>query len=156
MARVSARAHIAPRLRSADAADFPFCEALSRDNMRAYLVSRGIEWSPERFRASWREFENFVIEVDGKPVGLLRLTPEDEALGLRDLQILPGQQCRGIGAWAMREALSLATERGFHRVQLRVYEENPARAWYARLGFAVDSSTAGKLRMSRPVLPRER
>lgn len=113
-------------------------EALNLGNMRGYLAARGIAWDPARFADSWRTYENLALHVDGHAAGLLRLLPEDggAALGLRDLQLRPSFQRQGHGAWAVGEALRLAAERGAARVQLRVYDDNPARALYARLGFA--------------------
>jgi len=135
-------------LRPAGAPDFAFCEHLSRTNMAGYLAARGIAWDPARFRASWDEFENLLIVADHAIIGLLRLLPEGRALGLRDLQIVPAQQRRGIGGWAVRQAQAIAVQRGHPRLQLRVYVENPARALYARLGFVVEEEAEGTLHMA--------
>lgn len=135
-------------LRSATADDFAFCEQLSRSNMAGYQAARGIAWDPERFRASWAELENLLIVDDDDRVGLLRLLPEDDALGLRDLQVVPERQRRGIGEWAVRQAQALAGARGYGRLQLRVYEENPARALYSRLGFEPVAVVDGTVHMA--------
>ncbi len=135
-------------LHAATAHDFAFCEHLSRTNMAGYRAARGIAWDPERFRASWAEFENLMILAVDDRVGLLRLLPEGEALGLRDLQVVPSRQDKGIGGWAVRQAQALAVQRGHPRLQLRVYADNPARRLYARLGFAVESDTDGTLHMA--------
>lgn len=133
--------HLALRL--ADEAERDFCESLSRANMAPYLAARGIAWEPARFRESWGAFENRIIEADGEIAGLLRLTPEADALGLRDLQILPALQRRSIGSWAVHQATELAMQRGYRRLRLRVYEENPAKVLYLRLGFHVECVTEG-------------
>lgn len=135
------------RLRPASGHDFAFCEHLSRNNMAAYLAARGIAWDPARFRASWAEFENLMILADDMVVGLLRLLPEGEALGLRDLQVVPARQRQGVGSWAVRQAQAIAVQRGYWRLQLRVYPENPARALYARLGFIVEAEAKRTLHM---------
>ena len=93
-----------PALRPATALDFAFCEQLSSSNMAAYRAARGIARDPQRFRASWAEFETFVSLPGDDAVGLLRLLPEGEALGLRDLQVVPARQLQGIGGWALRQA----------------------------------------------------
>lgn len=126
---------VALSLRHADDSDRDFCEWLNRRNMIGYLSSRGIAWESARFEASWRDFENLIILKSSFAVGHLRLMAEPPALGLRDLQILPEQQNRGIGSWAVQQAQAMAALRGFHGLKLRVYEENPAKALYARLGF---------------------
>ena len=142
-------------LRPADDGDFEFCESLNRRSMGKYLAARGIAWDPVRFRASWAEFENLIIVADSKAVGLLRLLPENDALGLRDLQVLPGLRGQGIGTWAVRQVQSMAARRGYRRVQLRVYQENPARALYARLGFEGGRVLGGTVHMACPVVPRQ-
>jgi GNAT superfamily N-acetyltransferase len=135
-------------LRPATAHDFAFCEHLSRTNMAGYRAARGFAWDPARFRASWTEFENLMIVAGDEAIGLLRLLPEGEALGLRDLQIVPARQCQGVGGWAVRQAQAITMQRGHRRLQLRVYVENAARVLYARLGFAVESEAEGTLHMA--------
>src|SRR5690554_8166891 len=119
--------------------------------MAGYRAVRGIAWNPARFRASWAQFENLVIRADGDTVGLLRLLPEGDALGLRDLQVMAERQRRGIGSWAVRQVQDIAARRGFRLLRLRVYRENPARVMYARLRFSVDSVVDGTIHLSCPL-----
>lgn len=140
-------------LRPASDEDREFCEALSRDNMRRYLARRSIEWDSNRFRESWEGFQNQMIVAGADVVGLMRLLPERDALGLRDLQVLPQHQAMGVGTWAVHQAQLAATHRAFKRLQLRVYEENPARAFYARMGFREVSVVGGKVHMVWAVPP---
>ena len=140
-------------LRPAVEQDLAFCEALNHGNMSDYLDARGISWDPSRFLSSWAEFENLVIQLDDQDVGLLRLATEKDGLGLRDLQILPMHQNHGIGSWAVRQAQSIAAERGFQRLQLRVYDENPAKRMYSRLGFKTALATDGTAHMVCELLP---
>ncbi|MGY0633634.1 GNAT family N-acetyltransferase [Luteimonas sp. A478] len=135
--------------------DFAFCESLSCSNMAGYRGARGIDWDPQRFHASWLEFENLMVLADGEVVGLLRVLPEGEALAIRDLQLLPAWQGRGIGRWAVEQAKALAAERGFHRLVLRVYTDNPARNLYLREGFVVEATVDGTLHMSCLLAPDE-
>jgi GNAT superfamily N-acetyltransferase len=140
-------------LRSARHGDFPFCESLNRHAMGGYLAARVIPWDGSRFLASWAQFENLMILADSRVVGVLRLLPEQDALGLRDLQVVPERQGQGIGSWAVQQAKSIAGSRGFERLRLRVYEENPARALYARLGFTTESVTGGTVHMACELPP---
>ena len=82
-------------LRHATAEERLFCESLNRRNMDGYRGARGIRWDPDRFLASWAEFENLLIMSEPTVVGLLRLVPEQGALGLRDLQVVPERQGQG-------------------------------------------------------------
>lgn len=135
-------------LRPATDDERAFCETLNRRNMAEYLAARGIAWDPERFLGSWATFENLVILSGTEVVGILRLAVEQDALGLRDVQILPRCQGQGIGTWAVQQAQAMAGSRGFDRLQLRVYEENPARALYARLGFRELAVAGGTVHMA--------
>ena len=135
-------------LRPATAHDFAFCEHLSRSNMAGYRAARGIAWDPARFGASWTAFENLMIVAGDEAIGLLRLLPEGEALGLRDLQIVPAHQQQGVGGWAVRQAQTIALQRAHLGLLLRVYQENPARALYIRLGFVVEAEAEGTLHMA--------
>jgi GNAT superfamily N-acetyltransferase len=134
-------------LRPANDDELAFCESLNRRNMAKYLAARGIEWDSGRFLTSWAEFENLIVLAQAQAVGLLRLAPEQEALGLRDLQIAPEHQGKGIGSWAVQQAQAIAARRGFLRLRLRVYKENPATAMYARLGFKAESIVGGTVHM---------
>lgn len=135
-------------LRPALDQDLAFCELLSQRNMTRYRQARGIPWDPVRFATDWAAFENLMILAQSRVVGLLRLVTEHDALGLRDLQVLPEYQRQGIGSWAVQQAQSMAASRGFQRLQLRVYEENPATALYTRLGFKAESVTCGTVHMA--------
>ena len=125
-------------LRPALASELAASESLSRRNMATYRASRGVSWDSERFRLSWEEFENLAILHGAQCCGFLRLLPEGDALAIRDLQIAPEFQGRGIGSWAIGQARQIAASRGYGVLQLRVYTENPARALYTRLGFVPD------------------
>ncbi|WP_281287425.1 GNAT family N-acetyltransferase [Luteimonas granuli] len=70
-----------------------------------------------------------------------KVAPEQEITGSL-------HQRQGIGAWAVRQARAIARQRGHPRLQLRVYAENPARALYARLGFAEEAVIDGTLHMA--------
>ena len=135
-------------LRPADDRERAFCEALNRRNMGHYLAARGTAWDSSRFLATWAQFENLMILAGTQVVGVLRLVPEQDALVLRDLQVVPEHQGRGIGSWAVAQAQSMATSRGFRRLQLRVYAENPAKALYARLGFKAVAVVDGTIHLA--------
>lgn len=125
-------------LRPAEANEMAVSESLSRTNMAGYRSSRGLVWDTERFRSSWDEFENLAIVHGSQCCGFIRLLPEGGALAIRDVQVTPEFQRKGIGSWAIAQVKQMASARGYGAVQLRVYPENPAMALYAKLGFSVD------------------
>jgi ribosomal protein S18 acetylase RimI-like enzyme len=75
-----------------------------------------------------------VLLCDGAPSGRLVVWRDDTELSLVDIAVLPEQQRRGLGSWAIRRVQGEARALGL-RVRLSVEGANPARALYARLGF---------------------
>ena len=61
-------------LRLAEETERSFCESLSRENMESYRAARDVQWDPDRFLASWNEFENLVIVCGDQLVGTVRLS----------------------------------------------------------------------------------
>lgn len=142
-------------LRPASEDELAASESLSRLNMVGYRASRGVSWDTERFRLSWDEFENLAIVHGSERCGFIRLMPEGGALAIRDIQIAPAFQRRGIGAWAIAQVMHMAALRGYPAVQLRVYPENPAMALYCKLGFSADRVEDAVVHMRCPVPPNK-
>ena len=141
------------QLRPAQERDFAFCESLSRSNMASYRSARGIAWDPNRFLASWAQFETSVICAGDLRAVFLALLVVDEALEIRDLHVAPAHRNHGIGTWAIAQAKSEAASRALEALRLRVYADNPARHLYARLGFKADSTDDGVLHMTYRLPP---
>ena len=140
-------------LRLAQESERSFCESLSRKNMERYRAARNIAWDQDRFNASWNQFENMVLASGNELLGVVRVCPEGEALGLRDLQVLPEWQGQGVGAFALEQTKQLAISRGYDRLQLRVFAENPAKSLYERSGFRTVSDMDGTVHMVLELLP---
>jgi GNAT superfamily N-acetyltransferase len=122
-------------LRLASMDDFPFAEALTRNNMGGYYRRHHLVWRGDLFLASWRESENFILEADGERIGVLRITEEGDSLHIRDVQIAEGQRGRGAGTYLLNVSHKLARLRGLHELQLRVFVDNPAARLYQRMGY---------------------
>jgi GNAT superfamily N-acetyltransferase len=122
-------------LRMASMDDFPFAEALTRNNMGGYYRRHHLVWRGDLFLASWRESENFILEADGERIGVLRVTEEGDSLHIRDVQIAEGQRGRGAGTFLLNVSHKLARLRGLRELQLRVFVDNPAARLYQRMGY---------------------
>ncbi|SMF98874.1 GNAT family N-acetyltransferase [Burkholderia singularis] len=142
-------------LRPAQPCDFDFAEALTHGNMNAYYQRHGLKWRADLFFASWRDSENFILELDGEPIGLLRITEEGDSLHIRDVQITPGYRQRGAGTYLLDMSHRFALARGLHETQLRVFVDNPAARLYLRMGYRLAGPRLAQLgsirHMVRPV-----
>jgi GNAT superfamily N-acetyltransferase len=122
-------------LRQAVPDDFEFAEALTHGNMNGYYERHHLVWRTDLFFESWQESENYILESEGKPIGLLRLTEEGDSLHIRDVQIAPGFRGRGAGTYLLETSHRWAQQRGLRELQLRVFVDNPAARLYLRMGY---------------------
>ncbi|MGH8781211.1 GNAT family N-acetyltransferase [Paraburkholderia sp.] len=123
------------QLRKAAMDDFEFAEALTRNNMGGYYRRHHLVWRGDLFLGSWRESENYILESDGEPIGVLRVTEEGDSLHIRDVQIADGHRRQGGGTYLLDVAHRWARARGLRELQLRVFVDNPAALLYQRMGY---------------------
>ena len=142
-----------PVLRLATSDDAELIAALTR----AAWISKPANSSGHRetvksVRANLLEGDAIIMELDGQPIGSVRLYPmyqtlEDGsqigpvALEIARLGILPEYRGRGLSTWLMNEAMMAATRRGIEELRLAVRTDEPGlQHLYERQGFFVDSS----------------
>ncbi len=75
-----------------------------------------------------------LILLDGEPAGRLYVQRKPSEIILIDIALLPEYRQRGVGGQLLRNLLDEAAAGG-KPIRLHVEHENPARAWYQRLGF---------------------
>ena len=132
-------------LRKARKADYDFLYHLIEVCLKEYIEAT---WGwDDNFQQS-HFAENFDIDgcrivlVDGRKVGQITVTEQEENLFLAVIYILPQFQNRGLGSALIREVMNQAKQQD-RPVTLQVLKANtPARRLYKRLGFVV---TAEKL-----------
>lgn len=125
-------------LRAAEEADVPFLLRLRETAMDPHHRAAGIVQTPTEMEARVRSFfdEAQVVEVEGRPVGLWKLHREPQQWWILQLQLMPEQQGRGIGAALVRGLVAEAHAAGV-ALKLKVLTSNPARRLYERLGFVI-------------------
>ncbi|EOW9103841.1 GCN5 family acetyltransferase [Vibrio cidicii] len=128
-----------------------FAESLTKSNMASYYQARGIIWDHNLFLSSWDELDNYEIYLDRVRVGVLRLSYSSNKTFLRDFQILPGFQGRGIGAKCLELVFRHALDRQSTKLVLRVFSENPAINLYESKGFVRTSDVNGLIEMEVPL-----
>ena len=79
-----------------------------------------------------------IVEVDGRPVGVLKVLREPREWRIMQVQLVPEVQRAGIGARLLGALVAQAEAAGVV-LTLSVLKGNPARRLYERLGFGVVS-----------------
>ena len=107
------------------------------DEVQALLFSR--KWVPEEFE---------VLEMDGRPIGCIRVADHPDHVLLAEIQILPEFQGQGIGSELIQNEFARA--RALQKpVRLQVLTSNHrARDLYLRLGFEITGTTDRHLILS--------
>ena len=91
-----------PSLNLQRAAEFTF------NNMRDYYAQYAADWDESKVLSVTANLINYDIQIDGDTVGVMRLEYEGNTCILRDLQVIPSAQNKGIGSAAIEEAERLA------------------------------------------------
>jgi len=121
--------------RPATAEDFEFAHELTRSNMEAYVIRHFGGWSCDIFTENYRKGRNFILWVSDVRMGYVRLVSRPPILLLDDIQISPSHQRQGFGSLVLAHLNTLLPDLACTAIRLRVYDENPARRLYLRVGF---------------------
>ena len=130
-------------VRPATPGDAEFAYIVSEQTLRPYAEATWGEWreanAREEMRSAVSNGQCGVIQVDGKPAGILRAVEHPGShIELEKLFILPAYQRNRYGSALLTSLLAYARERRLP-VRLRVLRVNPAKSLYERFGFKVTS-----------------
>ena len=109
------------------------------ENMRVYYEQFAPDWNLSKVLEVTSELENFDIIYQQQVVGVMRLQFENECCVLRDLQIVPTAQNKGIGMASLQEAKKRTLDSNLNKITLRVFKISPAVKFYIRNGFITQS-----------------
>jgi GNAT superfamily N-acetyltransferase len=104
--------------------------------MQARFLAQQFDLQCRHYSDYYPNTERLLLECDGVPIGRVYIDETAAAVNLVDIALLPERRRRGIGRAVLADLLSQAAERG-KPVILYVEKNNPARALYDALGFAV-------------------
>jgi len=123
--------------RAATGDDLGFLWELHVLTMRDYVEQTwGWEglWQEENFRRSFDFSVMEILQVDGQAVGAISVEDKEDRLYLRNIEIHPAWQNRGVGTVLVAEFIELARAKGIP-ARLQVLKVNPARRLYERMDF---------------------
>ncbi|MEI6895242.1 MAG: GNAT family N-acetyltransferase [Colwellia sp.] len=127
--------------------DIDFLLSLRRKTMTQHLLAADIRMNDEQHLGCIKEhfYDSHIILVDRKPIGLLTmgvlaLNDTHKSLHIRQIQIMPKYQSRGIGS----KVLTVVKKRALQLrlpITLNVLLKNRARGLYLRHGFQVEKKS---------------
>lgn len=121
-------------------------------NFEALMRRRGV-WDEARHNREPEPPDAYrMIVREHRIVGFMAVRTASDHLYLRTIQVLGTDREHGVGAWAMRQVESMAIDQRVSAIRLRVFLDNPARRWYARLGFQPISSDDDSALLEKPVI----
>lgn len=136
-------------LRPATVEDKDFLWSLHRETLREYVDETwgwDGQWQHDRFVDLFDPRDRQIIEADGRAIGVLQVDRRPDWIFLKNIQIVPLHQRRGLGAKIVGTLIEEADERGVP-IRLQVLKVNPAREFYTRLGFREIGMTETHVRM---------
>lgn len=140
---MEARGHRITR-RPATAADTNWARWVHHAAVRDTVERQFGTWSEAQqdafFHADWSGAALEVIEVDGTPCGYVCIEDRPDDVHVREIDIDPAFQGRGIGSTVIRAAIQLARDRSVP-VVLGTLHMNRAAELYRRLGFVETDTT---------------
>ena len=117
--------------------DGQFIRESTRENFYDYL-NKTIGWNENRHQEEPRFPERYLMLFhENNPIGFLSLREQPNCLYLETLQLIRAYRGRGLGTALIKFVENIATRKIKHKIQLRVFQDNPAQSLYHRLGFNV-------------------
>jgi len=109
--------------------------------MDEHLLEAGINMTIEQHHSRVVEFfeDSYLIYLNQIKIGVIKLGVEAGAYHIRQLQILPEFQGKGLGSKVLEICKKKAREKQLS-LTLNVLKNNPAKNLYLRNGFQIESS----------------
>ena len=132
--------------------DIDFLLSLRKKTMTEHLRKSGLVLSNDEHLARIKEFytDSHIILHNRKAIGLIKLGVMTRSLHIRQFQILPEYQSKGIGTLVLnvvkKRALQLVLP-----ITLNVLLHNPVRALYLRHGFQIKNKNKLEYQMLCPL-----
>ena len=132
--------------RPAIEADKAYLKRLFRLVYQDVVTRQFGQWDAEKYDRyideTWPEQRYEILQLDGEDIGAIWVSREPDHVFLKEIQIDPRHQNKGIGRQLLDDVLGEARAAGL-QVRLRVLKQSRARVLYERLGFAVTGEYKG-------------
>lgn len=130
-------------------ADLMFVHDLTQENMEQYAARHRGGWQDELFWPRIDKGNITILERSGRNVAFFDVTDDGDALHVDSLQVCRDEQGRGIGSLMLALIEGEAGRRGFSKIRLSVFVDNPAQELYLRQGYRVVAEEGCDKRMEK-------
>jgi len=125
--------------------------SLMKLNMEPYLSKRNEEWNEQSIRKYFLNMKGLVMRGRAELKGFSFYELQKSKVHIHTLQISPRYQNRNLGGRFLQWYRILAIQTGAEYITCGVFEANPAREMYRRIGFDEIEVVDGVVRMSLPL-----
>ena len=119
--------------------------------MGHYYSQRNEEWNEAKIRDHFLSQDGVVIHKEGEVAGFSFYERKKDRIHIHTLQISPQYQNRTLGWSLFKWYKKLALEVNAKELTCGVYDNNPAREIYLKLGFNEIGIVDGVVKMSLPL-----
>ena len=141
-------------LRPATDTDKAWLDALRRASYRDLFNATWGGWDETRHQRHFSEFWDAggisIVLVEGEPVGVLQLADSRDIVEIREIQVMPEQQRRGIGTLILSDVVRRAKNEGKCASLYFGLKNQGAFQLYERLGFQETGRSDTHIFMTHP------
>lgn len=118
--------------------DYEQCLQISWQELGSYFEQRNLSWNMDDRLAYFCTTELFkVYEQD--EIGFFMILEQEQRFIVADIHVYSAYRNKGYGSKILQYIKNMALSRGFFRVWLNVFADNPAVRLYERSGFKVET-----------------
>jgi len=128
--------------------DYPFYRNLIRLTIKQHIESYRpftYEKVHERFIGTYPEIK--VLMKGKRRIGIYQIRPHGKKLEIVRIFLMPSYQRKKIGIWYMKQFETL----GYKTLILEVWDNNPARFFYKKLGYKTTGKKNHKISMEKKI-----
>lgn len=132
--------------------DRDFVLNLLRETIFPYVseyFEPSIEMFDERFYSDYPEKK--ILLRGQRRIGMFQLSEGNQRLVITGLFLHPQYQGKGIAKHLMRYFEKIAIRKGYNKIELLVWDNNPAQHFYEKLGYEKMSHQKHKFLMGRAI-----
>ena len=114
-------------------------------NYVSQYYNPSIEMFDERFYSDYKEKK--IILRSSRRIGMFQLSERNRRLAVTGLFLSESYQGKGIAKYLMNYFEEVAKSKKYSEIELLVWENNPAKNFYKKLGYKIDSKKGHKYLM---------